>query len=230
MDPARLSRIARLTGGLLLLMAVVAIFAQVGVRGTLVVPGDAAQTADLIGAQTGFFRLGLMGFLTAFLLDVPVAVLLHELLKPVNRLGSSLALAFRLVYTAVVAAALMPWLAALILLEDGSWSAFEPAQIHQMVLFCMELFDRGFTLALMFFGLHLALLGPLLFRSGRVPRALGVLVGLGGLAYVADSVAAVVAPDLRPMLLPVVATLGMAELLLALWLVVRGWAAPRTGV
>lgn len=71
--------LARTAGWLYLVIIVCAGFAEGYVRGTLVVPGDAAVTAANIGSAPGLFRLGLAADLVAFLADAAVAVLLYVL-------------------------------------------------------------------------------------------------------------------------------------------------------
>ncbi|WP_159942430.1 MULTISPECIES: DUF4386 domain-containing protein [unclassified Nocardiopsis] len=215
-------RLARATGALLLVMAVSALCAE-AIRSSLVVPGDALATAERIQASPELFRFGFLGYLLAFLCDVPVAVLLYVLLRPVNRTWALLAASFRLVYTAVVSAFLLHYAQAALLLEgEDHLSALGPDQAHALVSFHLDVFSLGFGAALVFFGVHLVLLGPLLRRSGLVPALLGVLVGLGGLAYVLDGVLLFAWPVLQANASPVLAMLGFSELLLALWLVVRG--------
>jgi hypothetical protein len=71
--------------------------------------------------------------------------------------------------------------------------------------------------ALTVFGIHLALLGYLIYRSGYMPKILGILIALDGVGWIVN--------DLKPYLYPN-ANLGwffvlsFAELLLPLWLLV----------
>ncbi|TMR99871.1 DUF4386 domain-containing protein [Nonomuraea basaltis] len=217
------ARLARITGGLLLVIAASALFAEFFVRSTLVIPGDAPATARAIQASPQLFRLGFLGYLLAFVCDLPVAVLFYVLLRPVNRTLALMAASFRLVYTAIVAAALLPYAGAMILLGGtGYLSAVGTDQRHALALFNLDLFTHGFGAALVFFGVHLGLLGWLLFRSRRIPAVLGILVSLGGLAYVIDGITRFIAPSLHATIVPVLGTLGMAELVLAIWLVTKG--------
>jgi len=204
-----------MAGGLLLVMAACAIFAELGVRAALVIPGDAAATAARIAASPGLFRLGFVGYLVAFLCDIPIAVLFYAMLRRVDATGALTAMAFRLVYAAVVGAALIAYAGAIHLATNP-----------KLVLLCMELFDQGFHLALVFFGVHLVLLGGLLVRSEMLPRGLGGLVSLGGVAYLLDNVSFFVAPAFRASAAPFLAALAMSELVLAAWLVVKGVSRP----
>lgn len=222
-------RIARWIGGMLLVMAISAIFAEFVGRASLMVPGDAAATlSNILSAQTQF-RAGLFGYLLAFTLDVPVAVLLYVLFRHVNRLLALNMLAFRLVFAAVVMAALLAYLGAVLLLGGGDHGfTFDVATQGSLAYFLLVLFQHSFNLALAIFGVHLALLGVLLWESRMVPRWLSALVGVGGLGYVIDNVLVFLAPDVRATLAPVFLTLGMSELLLALWFVVRGVKVENT--
>ena len=112
-------RIARLTGILLVAMAIAAFFSELYVRGSLMVPGDAATTISNILDAPTLLSYGLIGYLVVFLLDVPVAVLFFVLFRHVNRTVSLTAMGFRLVYTAVVAAALLGYLGAVLPLTGG---------------------------------------------------------------------------------------------------------------
>lgn len=75
-------------------------------------------------------------------------------------------------------------------------------------------------MSLVLFGLYLGVIGVLVFRSGYIPRVLGVLLMIAGAGYVIDS--------LQPYLLPGVnldflMITFFGELVFMLWLLVRGW-------
>jgi hypothetical protein len=215
--------LARLTGLLLIVMAIAAGFAEMGVRTALVVPGDAAATAAKILASAPQFRLGFVGYLVAFLSDVPVAIAFYLLLKPVSRALSLTAAAFRLVYAAVVSAVLLNFFGALVVLSSGtSFTAFPPSQLQALALLFQTMFKHGFSLALVFFGIHLVLLGVLLWRSPSFPRIFGGLMALAGLSYLADSVSFFLDPAFHAKVAPFLAIPAMTELFLALWLLIVG--------
>jgi uncharacterized protein DUF4386 len=56
-------------------------------------------------------------------------------------------------------------------------------------------FDNGWDIMLAIFGLHLLVLGYLLFRSADFPRFLGVLVVIAGAGYLADTFTLILVPD-----------------------------------
>ena len=93
---SNLKSIARLSGLLYLIVIICAGFSQGYVRGTIVIPGDAAQTAQHILTQSGLFRLGLATDLIAFIADAVIAVLFYQLFKHVNQTLAMVAAALRL--------------------------------------------------------------------------------------------------------------------------------------
>lgn len=215
--------LARLTGGLFLLMAAGGIFGAMVVRQGLTVPGDPAATAQGILASETLFRAGVLGDLVAFACDVAVSILLYLLLRPAGRTLALLASAFRLVYTAAVGANLMRHLDAVLLLEDlGPASGFTAEQAQAMAQHALRAHQAGYSIALVFFAVHLVLLGVLLVRSEAFPAWLGALMGVAGVAYLVDGVTLVLSPELRAAVTPYL-TLPMSfELVLAVWMLVRG--------
>lgn len=220
---ARTPDAARVTGLLLVVMAVAAGFAEVGVRAALIVPEDAAATARNVLSAEPLFRKGLVGSLIAFLLDIPVSVLLYVLLRPVDRTLALLSTAFRLVYTAVVGANLIHYLGTLLILQDAAVQAvFAPRQVQALALLFMNLYKHGFSLALVFFGLHLVLLGILLCRARAFPKVLGALVVSAGCAYLLDGSTLFLAPAVNARIAKLLAIPATFEILLAIWLLVKG--------
>jgi hypothetical protein len=220
------SRLARLAGALLLIMAASAMLAELGARAALVVPGDAAATAARILGAPLRFRLGFVGYLVAFLCDVPVAVLFYLLLRRGREATALIAMAFRLVYAAIAGASLIPVLGALSLLDGGPARAGIDARVLPALVYAsLEGFAHGFRIALVFFGLHLVLLGALLGASRRLPRAIGAIVAIGGTSYLVDGASFFLAPALHARITPILAALATSELVLAIWLVVKGLGA-----
>ncbi len=161
------------------------------------------------------------------MLDVPVAILLYVLLRRVGRTVSLIAASFRLVYTAIVSANLLNQLGAGLLLSDADYlSAFETAQVHALALYFLDLQQHGYSLALIFFGVHLIILGVLLSKASYFPKFLGIVIVLGGLAYLTDSITALVLPAVNATIAPFLWLPLSAELLLALWLLIKGVKDP----
>jgi len=185
-----------------------------------VTQGDAAGTVEDIGSSDGLFRWGVVSLYLVVVLDVVVAWALFRFLSPVNDGLARLAAWFRLAYAGVFLLAIGQ-LAGIPDLVTGDEYAgvFTAEQIQGQTLLRTDAFDDLWMAGLILFGIHLLLVGYLAYRSGYVPKWLGVLLLVAGAGYVFDSVASTVLAN-PPGSVTTVTFLG--EFLLALWLVVRG--------
>jgi hypothetical protein len=218
---------ARVTGVLYLVIILCGLFSELYVRAGLIVHGDAEATAGNIMASEWLCRLGFASDLVVFLSDVAVAVLLYMLLRPVSRTLALMAMAFRLVGTAIYGVNLLNYLAALLVLGGAEYlAAFEPGQLHALALWLLDVHRHGYDLGLVFFALHCLLLGWLLFRSDCFPGVLGVLMVLASLGYLTGSLTLFLFPDYEAAVAPVYAAPLVGELALCLWLMVRGVRMP----
>lgn len=215
---------ARIAGVLYLVIIVAAAFAEVFVRGRLVVHGNAAATATNILANEPLYRLGGAADLIAFACDAAVALIFYELLKPVSGRLSLLAAFFRLMHVAAVGINTVNHFAPLVLLGGAHFlTAFRTDQLQALALVSLTLHGLGYNVGLVFFGFHCLLIGYLIYRSGFLPRILGALLAIAGLCYLTNSFANFLSPTFARLLFPWILLPGVpAEWGLALWLLVIG--------
>ena len=215
--------LARIAGSFYLITIILGVFAEVFVRGTLIVRDDAAATATNILAHEGLYRFGLAADLVMLACYVAVTLLFYLLFKPVRNSLSLLAAFFSLVGIAVLAANCLNHLAPLLLLGNAHYvAAFETTQLQAVALMFLKMHARGYNIASVFFGIYCVMVGYLAFKSGFLPRILGVLMTIGGLSYLTDSFTIFVFPLVAARLPDISALGGIAELLLTLWLIVMG--------
>lgn len=194
---------------------------------SLIVPGDAVTTASNIMASESLFRMGIASWLIVLASDAVVAWALYHLLKPMNRSLSQLAAWFRLLFVAIFGINLLNWLNALQLIggADG-FTVFETGQLQSQVMLYFDAYDYGTNIAFVFFGLHIAVLGYLVFKSEFIPRILGVLLMVASVGYLIDSFASILSSNYAnsetSFLLMVAVPAIIAELALALWLLIKG--------
>ena len=211
-------RQAALASGLgLLLLAIVAAIVNFGVLQKLIVAGDAQTTAQNIAAAQGLFRLAIGGFFAVAILDVVVAWGLYFVFQPVNRSLSLLAALFRVVYATIFAVAVNNLLSALQVVGGADFlKAFGTDQMQAQMMVLLGAFQSGWDLALIVFGLHLFVLGILVFRSGKTGlRVVGTLVTAAGVGYLIDGVGKVLVPNYG---LTVAMYTFVGEPLLMVWL------------
>ena len=214
-------RRASLVAGVgLMLMSVLAGFGNFVVLEGLVTPGDAAKTAGDIIASEGTFRFGVASLYLVIVLDVVIAWALLRVFTPVNRDISRLAAWFRLAYSGVFLVALSQLAGIPDLLNSAGGSAlFSAEQVQAQALLKFDAFEDVWMAGLILFGAHLLLIGYLAYRSGYVPRVLGVLLVIAGAGYAFDSFVTVFSGG-SPFAISTVTFLG--EFLLGLWLLIRG--------
>jgi len=213
-----MNRWARLAGVFYLITIVAGVFAEVFVRGRLVVRDDAAATATNILTHEALYRSGLVADLIMLLAYVAVTLLLYLLLKPVNEPLSLLAAFFSLIGIAVLAVNCLNHVAPLLLLARDPSST----QSQSLALLALRLHARGYSISGVFFGTYCILIGYLTFKSGFVPRTVGVLMAIGGASYLADSFLLFLLPAVSVRLPDFTMLGGIGELALTLWLIVKG--------
>ncbi len=146
-------------------------------RDSFIVLGDAAATASNIMAHEGSFTVTAVGDLVTAALFFLAAWALYVLLKPVNK---NLALLFMLLNLAGVAVHFTSGLnlfAALLLLNGPDYlNVFQPDQLQALAMFFLDLQHKGFLMAQLFYGVWLFPLGYTVYKSGFLPRVLGIVL------------------------------------------------------
>lgn len=214
-------RTAALVAGLgLLIMAIAAPFAELYVYPQLVIPENAAETVQNILAHKTLFTSAILGYLIAFLCDVLVAWALYLLLKPVDENLSLLTAWFRLVYTVIALVALLNLVTVSGLLSaSNSLAGSQPNQLYAQVMLLLTTFRSHWYFGLLFFGIHLGLLGYLVFRSNYIPKVVGVLLIIAGLGYLLSNLKPFLFPDIN---LNFAEYTFYGELIFMLWLLIKG--------
>jgi hypothetical protein len=212
---------------LLLVSVVVGGIGEVLVPSTVIVDDDASATARNILAHGMLFRLGFACYLVEAICDVALTPLFYLLLKPVRRDLALLAAAFRLVATSTFAISEVFYFAALLIAGNGGYlHPFSSDQRSALALLVLDVFGTTSGIFTVFYGSASIVLGYLIVRSRYLPKALGVLLSLAGLAFVIRNFLLVLAPEyaadgfLAPMLL---AMSGLGLWLLAKGVDVRTW-------
>ncbi len=215
-----LDKVARITGGLYLAYIAAMVLADtVGHIGR----GTAEQVYQAIVTNASSFRLGLVVALVTGFLFLVTAWGLHVLLRRVNQ---NLALLFLLLNAVGVAiqGASMLFLVSAMLQGDraSSMQAFSAAQLEGLAYLSINVYKAGWVTAQLFFGTWLFPLGYLVYKSRSLPRFLGVLLMLDGIGVLIWFLQALLLPDYPAIRYPGLAVSVVAELGLALWLLVTG--------
>src|SRR5687768_18210791 len=179
--------VARLAGVFFLLTIVGGIIAQGFISERLVNFGDAAATANNILANKGLFQIGFTIYLIEMACQIVAAALIYRLLKPVNRTLALLMLLFEFSGIVIKTFARVFYITPIYVLDGGvALSGFDAEQLRSISLLLLKVNDYGAATAIAFFGFSTLLDGYLVFRSGYLPRWLGVfgmIAAFGWLAF-----------------------------------------------
>ena len=211
---------AIIAGIALLIMSIVAPIANFSILQKLFVPGDAAKTFSNIVASEGSFRLAIGLFLVVAILDIIVAWALYVFLKPVNNSLSLLTAWFRIIYATMLGSVLIYLVNVLLLINDpGYLSALSTTQIHAQVMSLIGTFSHGWEFGLIIFGVHLLLLGYLMFKAGYMRKILGILIILASLGYMIDGLGRLLSTQYN---ISISMFTFIGEVVLIFWLLIKG--------
>ena len=215
---------ARIGGALYLAIIVLGAFAEGLVANKLVVAGDAATTAANILASPGLWRLSVAGDLIVVLCAVPLLWIEYLLLRPVSKQLVLLAVLFNLASLAVEAVSKVFLLVVMPTLGSADYlKAFDPHQLQILANLALSSHDVAFNIALIFFGFTCIVNGYLIFRSGYLPKFVGVLMQIAGLCYLTACFAALFAPAFADLITPAILLPPLiGESSFCLWLLVKG--------
>ncbi len=219
----------RVAGVLYLLLAVIGPFSLMYVPSSLYMAGDAAATAQKITTSMGLFRAGIVGDMLIVMIEVALSVLLYKLLAPVNKTLSLIATSARLGMTVVQAINVLNKLFVVLLLSgDVYLKAFDASQTQALAMLFLNANKEAVLIWEVFFGLHLIVLGYLVYKSGYFPAVLGILLVVAALSYLADGFGNLLLPQyagVYTVFVSIAAPIG--ELAFTLWLLIKGVNAER---
>lgn len=219
--------LARMAGALYLVNIVGGAIAIGFVPAALIVDGNPAATAHNIVANELLYRSALAAHLIVTVTNVPLAVIFYELFKVVNRRVALLVVFFTLVGTAVESASLLNQFATLAVLKGAQYSSALTSQQLQALAY-IPLALPAYDVSAVFFGFYALAIGYLVFKSTFLPRVIGGLLALDGLAYLTYSFADILSPTFAAHLVPWIQLPVLpAEGSLCVWLLVAGVNAQR---
>jgi hypothetical protein len=220
--PEETKRLARLAGAAYVSLGVASLF---GFYHAPLFHGDLDTIARIITVPDLRFRLGVFSDVLTTVLSVPLALLLYELLKPVHRMQAALMALLVLVAMPITFVITLDYVAAHALLSGApEVSALTSAQREALGSLFLHRHTRGVLAQEILWGLWLFPFGLLVIRSRFLPRVLGVLLIVAGVAYVAHSITSMLLGGHVSVVYERVTMLARAagEFPIMLWLLIKG--------
>jgi len=208
---------------------VVGLFAIMYVPTTLVVPGDAAATANNLMANELLFNLGIIGSLITQLIHIVFVLVLYELFKSVSKNQAALIVVLGLVGVPIAMLNTLNQVAALLVLSGADYlTVFTADQSQSLMMFFLNLNEQGILIASIFWGLWLFPIGTLIYKSRYFPRVFGYLMIIAGFGYLLGSLARLLLPNAETIFFQVMDVLTYGEVIAWLWVAARGAKLPET--
>jgi hypothetical protein len=218
---------ARIAGAVYLSMIFTAPFTLLYIPNKLIVRGDATGTANNILAHETMFRLAIIGDLVTAVIFICLGIALYRLLSSVNKTWAMMMLAFVLVSSTVGFLDTLNNVAALILFRGANFlSVFDKPQLNALGYLFIRLHSQGVFMNELFWGLWLFPFGLLVFRSGFLPRFIGVWLMINCFGYVALCLIALLAQEYYNVAFRWAQPVLFGELVVMLWLLIKGAKVP----
>ncbi len=218
-----LVKTARMAGLLYLAYFATFFLADNGVHYTAAGPVDGAAIAHNIVASERLFRIGFVSFILAAVFFLLAAWALYVLLKPVNKDLALLFVLLNLGGVVIKCASLFCEFAALVLLSSADYlKVFQADQVQALAILFLNVYKNGFMIAQIFFSIWLLPLGYLVFKSGFLPRILGILLIVDCFAILIWFFQFILFPGYEAISNLCLVESFIAEASLCLWLLVKG--------
>ena len=177
-------KLARIAGLLYLGVVITGIFSLMYVPSTLIVEDNALLTFQNITSQESLFRLWIVSGLLCYTFFLFLPLVLYKLLKPVNENYAKLMVLLAVISVPIFFLNAQNLFNVLSLVSSAnSYLGFSVEQIQSQVMLYLNQYDNGLRIVHIFSGLWLFPFGYLVFKSGFLPKFLGILLMLGCFGY-----------------------------------------------
>lgn len=223
-EQINLKRTARIAGLIYLFIVITGIFGIMYVPMQLIDSGNLLFTMRTILKHEFLFRAGIMSNLICQTLFVFLVLQLYKLFQDVSKHLSRTMFALVIVGVPIAFLIIFNQLFALLLLKADFMKTFKPAQLQSLVMAFLKMYNYGNVVIGIFWGLWLIPFGQLVYKSGFIPKIFGILLIIGGSAYVIDAFTFVLVPDYHYSVTGIIVglTSSVAEIAIVFWLLIKG--------
>ena len=224
-----LKKTARLAGLLYLIWILTAIYDLMYVQSQTIVSGDAVATSNKILTNEFIFRTGIINSIISSTVWLLIGLTLYRLLKQVNEHQAKLLVALVIVQIPAVFFMEALNITSLMLFKGNILKTFEASQRQDLAMLFLKMNNYTTIILEMFWGLWLFPFGILVYRSGFIPRILGVFLILNGIAYIIHCFTHLLLPDYQTLVFQFATPFWvLGEILITLWLLIKGVKVQKT--
>ena len=212
---------ARLTGIFYLLVVITGIFSLMYVPSQTIVLGDATQTVKNILEKKMLFRMGVVSSLLCYFFFFFVGWSAFALLRKVDEGASAIMLGLVLCSIPIAVYGVHNLTYILSLLFDSRYSISSSEELEYQVMSAILSYGRSLSITDLFWSSWLFPFGFLIYRSGFLPKFLGILLMIGSITYFLHFFGKILFPEvsiINQLRVPA----RIAEIGTCLWLVIGG--------
>ena len=216
---------ARLAGVFYLIVVITGIFSLAYVPSTLIDWKDAAKTFQQIAGSQMLFRMSLVSSAICYVAFLILPFILYRLLHSVNEIAAKLMVILAVVSVPISMLNLQNKYAVLTLINGANYlKNLDASQIQSQTMLLLENYDKGILILHIFWGLWLFPFGFLVYKSGFLPKILGILLMLGCCGYLVNFVGNTLFDNFGGSLISNIASkpAALGEIGTCLWLLIRG--------
>ncbi len=220
-----LKKTARIAGLLYLGVVLTGIFTLMYVPSKLFVADNASLTYQNIASSQSLLRFGIVGGLLCYTFFLFLPLVLYKLLKPVNETHAKLMVLLAVLSVPIFFLNVQNLFSILSLINEGqSKFGLTSEQTQSQVMLCLNQYDNGMRIVHIFSGLWLLPFGYLVYKSGFLPKILGILLMLGCFGYLINFIGNTLISDYSKLGLSSYISLpaSIGEIGICLWLLVMG--------
>ncbi len=218
-------KIARLAGLFYLIVVITGIFSLAYVPSKLIVWDNAALTLTNIKNSEMLFRLSIIGGVLCYLAFLALPLVLFRLLKHVNLLYAKIMVILVLISIPISFINLFNKLAILSLISGANYlTVFSDAELQTQVMLSLNQYDNGILILQIFWGLWLFPFGYLVYKSGILPKVLGIFLMIGCFSYLINFIGFFLFPNYADLGISTYVRLpaSIGEIGTCLWLLIMG--------
>ena len=219
------AKTARLAGLLYLVVVLTGIFYLMYVPSKLIAWDNAETTFRNISANEIPFRLGIAAGFVCYIAFLLLPLVLYKLFKPVDKPWAVLMVAFAVVSVPIAFINFGNEMQVLTLISKKDFlKTFDTGQLQTQVMMYLNAYRNGNQIISIFSGLWFFPFGYLIFKSGLLPKILGIFLMLGCFGYLIDFFSGFLFPAYNETAISnyIILPASIGEIGTCLWLMIMG--------
>lgn len=219
------NKTARVAGILYLMLIICGIISLAYIPSQLIVRESASKTLENIINSEFLFRIGIVSGIITFLIHILLPLVLYKLLHGVNKFHANLMVIFSLISVSIFFVIILNKFSVLTLINKTEYlEKLGEAELQTQVMFYIDSYNNGIQISQIFWGLWLFPFGYLVYKSGFLPKLIGILLMAGCFGYLIIFFGGFLYSDFNKTIISQIvgypATLG--EFGICLWLLIMG--------